>query len=80
LNGRAGHSHSIINEPSKLLIRMALAAVPQILPSFLPSICQAPALARDSGRFGESRPFEIYRQLSTLATIADTIDRRPRRS
>ncbi len=33
-------------------------------PSFLPSTCQAPALARVSGRLDEKRPFEVYRRLS----------------
>lgn len=43
------------------------------LPSFLPSKCGAPALARVCGRFGRKRPFEIYRHLSTPGTIADTV-------
>jgi hypothetical protein len=46
----------------------------RFLPSLLPSTCQAPALARVSGRFRENSPFEIYRGLSTPATIADTFD------
>ena len=52
----------------------------RFLPSFLPSTCQAPALARVSGRFCENSPFEIYRGLSTPAIIADTFDARPCRS
>ena len=50
------------------------------LPSFLPSKCGAPALARVCGRFGRKRPFEIYRHLSTPTTIADSISEPRRRS
>ena len=52
----------------------------RLLPSFLPSTCRAPALTRVCGRFGRKRPFEIYRHLSTPATIADTVGAHPRRS
>ena len=52
----------------------------RLLPSFLPSTCQAPALARVCGRFCENSPFEMYRDLSTPATIADTFNARPSRS
>jgi hypothetical protein len=76
-----GHAHSIINEPSKLLIRKELGAVAQaFLPSFLPSICRAPALARVSGRLSKKAPFEIYRHLSVPAMIAGGIKARPRGS
>ncbi|MBK7793344.1 MAG: hypothetical protein IPJ62_13045 [Betaproteobacteria bacterium] len=51
------YSHSIINERSKLLSRKGLDAARRFLPSFLPSICQASALARVSGRFGQELTF-----------------------
>ena len=59
---------------------MNLRLIRRNLPSFLPSKCGAPALARVCGRFGRKRPFEIYRHLSTPATVADTIDARRCRS
>jgi hypothetical protein len=59
---------------------MHLRLLGRNLPSFLPSKCGAPALARVCRRFGLKRPFEIYRHLSTPATIADTIGEPRRRS
>ena len=52
----------------------------KVSPSPLPSTCQASAPTRVSGRFEQSRPFEICRHRSTPATIADTIDARRCRS
>ena len=55
---------------------MHLRLLRRNLPSFLPSTCQAPALARVSGRFCENSPFEIYRHLSTPMTAASSIGAR----
>ena len=52
--GRAPYSHSIINEASKLLIRLGLCIATQVLTSLLPSVCEASALARVSGAFDQS--------------------------
>jgi hypothetical protein len=54
---RLAPSHSIINEPSELLICKALAAARSFLPSQLPSICLTSALARVSGQLGQDATF-----------------------
>jgi hypothetical protein len=44
-----------------------------LVPSSLPSTCQAPASARVSQQFCEDSPLEIYRGLSTPGSLVDTL-------
>ena len=69
------YAQSTISKRSTPLNIIVLSTALRSLPSLLPSTCQAPALARVSGRFCENSPFEIDRGLSTPGALVNASSR-----
>ena len=74
------YSHSIINEPAKLLIRKLLAIASQTFTVIFTVNPSGTSIGAGFRAVRPSCPFEIYRHLSTRANNAHSIGGCPGRS